>query len=199
LKPVHSESPSFPRLTKLTNRHGLHQCDAPSVPPFRGSNLARESEFLEASPGHRAQLPSGNDAVALWELDHPARLLSTSVPNYGDVFQPSCQRTGVQLPASPIRVGQADSLPSRRPPACATLAENTLPYLRNIVLRHVPQGPNLRAIAAQSTSSSGSYGFLAGVSQIDSNGANGVAILGLMNFDGTHSEASARLRVGCIL
>jgi hypothetical protein len=43
---------------------------------------------------------------------------------------------------------------------------------------------SLRAVAAQSTSPSGSFGLVAGVSQIDSNGANGGALLGILNFDG---------------
>jgi hypothetical protein len=43
---------------------------------------------------------------------------------------------------------------------------------------------SLRAVAAQSTSPSGSFGFVGGVSQIDSNGSNGGALLGVMNFDG---------------
>jgi hypothetical protein len=38
--------------------------------------------------------------------------------------------------------------------------------------------------AAQSVSPSGSYGFVASVSAIDSAGANGGALLGVMNFDG---------------
>ena len=40
------------------------------------------------------------------------------------------------------------------------------------------------SLAAQSLSPSGSYGFVAGVSQIDSAGNNGGAILGVANFDG---------------
>jgi hypothetical protein len=42
----------------------------------------------------------------------------------------------------------------------------------------------LRAAAAQSMPPSGAFGFVGGVSQIDSNGGNGGAILGLLNFDG---------------
>jgi hypothetical protein len=38
--------------------------------------------------------------------------------------------------------------------------------------------------AAQSTSPSGSYGFVINAFQIDSNGANGGALVGVMNFDG---------------
>ena len=41
----------------------------------------------------------------------------------------------------------------------------------------------LISVAAQSTSPQGSYGFVVGASQIDSVGANGGAVLGLMNFD----------------
>ena len=39
-------------------------------------------------------------------------------------------------------------------------------------------------VAAQSTSPSGSYGFVVNAFQIDSNGANGGAVLGVINFDG---------------
>lgn len=42
----------------------------------------------------------------------------------------------------------------------------------------------LRAVAAQSASPSGSFGFLVNASQTDSAGGNGGALLGLMNFDG---------------
>jgi hypothetical protein len=42
----------------------------------------------------------------------------------------------------------------------------------------------LRAVAAQSMSPTGTFGFFAGVSQIDSGGANGGAFLGIINFDG---------------
>ena len=42
----------------------------------------------------------------------------------------------------------------------------------------------LPAALAQNTPPSGSYGFLVNASQIDSNGSNGGAILGVMNFDG---------------
>jgi len=42
----------------------------------------------------------------------------------------------------------------------------------------------LRAVAAQSPSPSGTFGFVAGVSQIDSNGSNGGAFLGVLTFDG---------------
>jgi hypothetical protein len=50
-------------------------------------------------------------------------------------------------------------------------------------------GNSLRVVAAQSTSSSGSFGFVAGVSQIDSNGGNGGALVGVMNFDGAGNVA----------
>jgi hypothetical protein len=45
-------------------------------------------------------------------------------------------------------------------------------------------GNRLRAVAAQSTSPSGSYGFVVNAFQIDSNGANGGALVGVINFDG---------------
>jgi hypothetical protein len=42
----------------------------------------------------------------------------------------------------------------------------------------------LPSVDAQNTSPSGSYGFVMGVSQMDSAGSNGGAVLGIMNFDG---------------
>jgi len=41
-----------------------------------------------------------------------------------------------------------------------------------------------RFAAAQSTAPSGSYGFVVNAFQIDSNGANGGALVGIINFDG---------------
>jgi hypothetical protein len=51
-------------------------------------------------------------------------------------------------------------------------------------LAYFAPASSLRAVAAQSTSPSGTFGFEAGVAQIDSAGTNGGAILGLINFDG---------------
>jgi len=39
-------------------------------------------------------------------------------------------------------------------------------------------------LPAQSTALIGSFGFVAGLEQLDSNGSHGVAVLGLINFDG---------------
>ena len=56
-------------------------------------------------------------------------------------------------------------------------------------------GNRLLAVAAQSTSPSGSFGFVAGVSQLDSSGDNGAAFLGLINFDGAGNvTGSATIR-----
>ena len=49
---------------------------------------------------------------------------------------------------------------------------------------YLAPGNRLRAVAAQSTSPSSSYGFVVGSSQIDSVGDNGAAFLGVINFDG---------------
>jgi hypothetical protein len=49
---------------------------------------------------------------------------------------------------------------------------------------YLTPGNALRAVAAQSTSPSGSFGFVVNAFQIDSNGSNGGAVLGVMNFDG---------------
>ena len=54
-------------------------------------------------------------------------------------------------------------------------------------------GP-VRAVAAQSTSPSGAFGFVVGVSQIDSNGSNRGAALGILNLDGAGNVTTARLQ-----
>lgn len=45
-------------------------------------------------------------------------------------------------------------------------------------------GSRLRAVAAQNASPSGSFGFVANAYQMDSGGQNGLALVGIMNFDG---------------
>jgi hypothetical protein len=50
---------------------------------------------------------------------------------------------------------------------------------------YLAPGNSLRAVAAQS----GSYGFVVNAFQIDSNGANGGAVLGVINFDGAGNAA----------
>jgi hypothetical protein len=48
--------------------------------------------------------------------------------------------------------------------------------------------------AAQSTAPSGSYGFVVNAFQIDSNGANGGALVGIINFDGAGNVTGYRHR-----
>jgi hypothetical protein len=56
---------------------------------------------------------------------------------------------------------------------------------------------SLRAVAAQSPSPSGTFGFLANASQIDSNGSNGGAFLGVLTFDGVSNVYKSEFAAPC--